>query len=75
MIQTAAKIYCAAPNCKFCNEKGVCTEKSIALSWHSVMTKYEGRQEYNRCESYEMSDKAREMQERIQKYLEERGMK
>lgn len=70
----ATKIYCAASDCKFCNEKGVCTEKSVCLSWHSVMTKYEGRQEYNRCKSYEMSDEAREITERLQKYLIERGI-
>lgn len=70
----ATKIYCAAFDCKFCNDKGVCTEKSIALSWHSVMTKYEGRQEFNRCKSYEMSDEAREMQKRIQKCMSERGI-
>ena len=74
MIQTATKIYCEASDCKFCNEKGVCTEKSIALSWHSVMTKWDGRQEFNRCKSYEMSDKAREYQELIQKYMQERGI-
>lgn len=70
----ATKIYCAASDCKFCNEKGVCTEKSVCLSWHSVMTKYERRQEYNRCKSYEMSDEAREITERLQKYLIERGI-
>ena len=75
MIQTATKIYCAATDCKFCNERGVCTAKEISLSWHSVITMWDGRREFNRCQSYEMSGKAREMQERIQKYLEERGMK
>lgn len=70
----AAKIHCAASECKFCNEKGLCTAKEISLSWHSVATKWEGRQEFNRCKSYEMSDKAREMQERIQKYMSERGI-
>lgn len=70
----ATKIYCAASDCKFCNEKGVCTEKTVFLSWHSVMTKYEGRQEFNRCKSYEMSDEAKEILERLQKYLNERGI-
>lgn len=70
----AAKIHCAASECKFCNEKGLCTAKEISLSWHSVMTKYEGRQEFNHCKSYEMSDEAREITERLQKYLIERGI-
>lgn len=70
----ATKIYCAAMDCKFCNDKGRCTAKEIFLSCHSVSTVWEGRQEYNRCKSYEVSDEAREITERLQKYLIERGI-
>ena len=36
-----AKIYCADVGCSFNNDKGVCTAKKVALSWHSVMTVWE----------------------------------
>lgn len=73
MIQTAVKIHCAALECKFCNDKGICTAKEISLSWHSVNTVHEGRQEYNRCKSYELSGEARAMLFQMQKLLNERS--
>ena len=49
------KIYCADPTCEFCNEKGVCTQRTVCLSYHSVVTVWDGRQEYHRCKSYQKS--------------------
>lgn len=49
------KVYCADVSCKFCNDNGVCTQKKIALSFHSVMTVHEGRKEFHRCKTYEES--------------------
>lgn len=47
------KIYCADSLCKFNNDKGVCTAKKVALAWHSVMTVWDGRQEFSRCRTRE----------------------
>lgn len=47
------KIYCADTLCKFNNDKGVCTAKKVALAWHSVMTVWDGRQEFSRCKTRE----------------------
>ena len=49
------KVYCADVSCAYCNEKGVCTQKSIGLAWTSVMTVHDGRQEYNKCRMYQKS--------------------
>lgn len=65
------KIYCADVSCEFCNDKGVCTQKIIGLSWHSVCTVNEGRQEFTRCKAYQKSKK----QIKIEKLMEERGLK
>ena len=50
------KIYCADVTCKFNDINGLCTLKKIALSFHSVNTLWEGRQEYHRCKTYQKSE-------------------
>lgn len=52
------KVYCADPSCKYCDDNGVCTQKKIGLSWHSVVTVYDGRQEFNRCKMYHKSERS-----------------
>ena len=52
------KIYCADVACVY-NDEGVCKAKRVALSWHSVVTVNEGRQEFNRCKTREPSERAR----------------
>lgn len=47
------KVVCAYTKCKYNNEKHRCTAKEIAMSWHSVMTVWEGRQEFLKCKNYE----------------------
>ena len=61
------KIYCADASCKFNNDKGVCTSKKVALSWHSIVTVNEGRQEFKRCKTYEKS----EVFEKIEEFMAE----
>lgn len=56
------KIYCADVSCEFCNGKGVCTQKKVCLSFHSVVTFWNGRQEYNKCKSYKKSKKSIELE-------------
>ena len=55
------KIYCGDASCKFCNNHGVCTQKTVCLGWSSVMTAHDGRQEYHRCKTYEISERAKEI--------------
>lgn len=66
-----AKIYCADVGCSFNNDKGVCTAKKVALSWHSVMTVWEGRQEYQRCKTRETSKEHRELEKRMEALINE----
>lgn len=60
-------VYCAAADCKYSGSKNRCTAKQVTLSWHSVMTVWEGRQEFLQCRSYEMSDEAKRISEAIRK--------
>lgn len=54
----ATKIYCAAVDCEFCNDKGRCTAKEVALSWNSVVTMNDGRQTFNTCRTFQKSQQA-----------------
>lgn len=53
------KIKCPSGECVH-NLDNVCQAKSISLSWCSIMTKWEGRQEYWKCKDYEVSDEYKE---------------
>lgn len=66
-----SKIYCADVGCAFNNDKGVCTAKKVALSWHSVMTVWEGLQEYQRCKTREISKEHRELEKRMEAFINE----
>lgn len=50
-------VYCAAMDCKFNGDDGKCHAKSIVLSANSIMTVWEGRQQFNKCKTYEESDR------------------
>ena len=60
-------VYCAALECKYHSDTNRCTAKKIILSSHSVMTVWNGRQEFLKCRSYEMSDEAKRIFETIRK--------
>ena len=62
------KVYCAAMDCEFNSDKGLCTAKSIALSSASVMTVWEGRQDYNKCKTFQKSQEAIRIQEIVDQY-------
>ena len=49
-------VYCAALECKYHGDTNRCTAKNIILSSHSVMTVWNGRQEFLKCKQYEMSE-------------------
>ena len=70
-----SKIYCADTGCTFNNDKGVCTAKKVALSWHSVVTVWEGRQEFQRCKTRETSAKQRALEKRMEEFVNEHAGK
>ena len=49
-------VYCAAAECKYHSDTNRCTAKRITLSSHSVMTLWDGRQDFLKCKQYEMSE-------------------
>ena len=62
----ATKVVCATLECKW-NDDGVCELKKIELQWNSVVTLWDGRQEFNRCKMYEESDDAKRIREKWEK--------
>ena len=61
------KIYCADQSCEFNGEDGKCKAKSVALSWHSVVTMNDGRQEYQRCKTRQPSERYLAIQKAFEK--------
>ena len=49
-------VYCAAVEYKNHSDTNRCTAKKITLSSHSIMTLWDGRQEFLKCKQYEMSE-------------------
>lgn len=66
----ATKIYCAAVDCEFCREDGRCTAKTVTLSDHSIVTFWDGRQRFQRCKTWQKSQLAAEMEERMKQLLD-----
>ena len=66
------KIKCPSGECKYNSKSNICQAKTISLSWQSIMTKWEGRQEYWKCKEYEPSDKYKELEQQFKKMIEER---
>ena len=64
-------VYCAATDCKHNSKTGRCTAKRVTLSWHSVNTVWQGRQEFWKCKQFEQSYDAKAMSEFISKWKEE----
>lgn len=59
------KVKCADLSCKYNNGIDTCKAKEISLSWSSVMTVWDGRQEFLRCKVYEKSDEFLAMQAKV----------
>lgn len=64
------RITCAADDCEYCGNGNRCTAKSIALSDHSIMTYWDGRQRFQRCKSYKKSQRAAELERMFQKMVD-----
>lgn len=63
------KIICANTVCKHLDDSDYCDLKEIKLSWHSVVTKHDGRQEFLRCNNYEESDEAKKIRESFESLI------
>lgn len=66
------KIFCAAMDCEFNGDDGKCHAKDVALSDHSIMTLWEGRQRYQKCKKYQKSQAAVEMERYIEAAIKQR---
>ena len=64
----ATKVYCANDWCKF-NKDDVCTAKEISLSFNSVMTYWDGRQQFNKCKTYEESEEIKKLMRNIHEII------
>lgn len=72
----ATKIYCASIECEYNDpETGRCKAKTVCISSHSIMTVYDGRQDFHRCKTFQLSEQARQMKEAIEKMFKERQKK
>ena len=67
----ATKIYCAAVDCGYCNEKGRCTAKEVCLSWNSVVTMNDGRQTFNTCRTFQKSERSAELEKKFKEFVEQ----
>ena len=63
------KIFCAAMDCEFNGDDGKCHAKEVALSDHSIMTLWEGRQRYQKCKTFQKSRMAMEFEQLINKSI------
>ena len=63
------KVHCTDVTCKYLNDREMCTKPKITLAWHSIITLCDGRKEYLRCNDYEKSERAAEI-ERFMKEMD-----
>ena len=66
-------IKCPSDECKW-NDNNYCTAEEINLGWYSIMTKHDGRQEFWRCNRYEMTPEEMEKFERLKEFLMNRRL-
>ena len=62
------RVNCATIECEF-NDEGKCKAKSIILSDHSIMTVWEGRQQYQRCKTFQKSQEMIDLEQRFGQWL------
>lgn len=51
-------VYCSAMDCEFNGNDGKCTAKTVALSYHNIMTAFDGRQVFAKCKTWQKSQAA-----------------
>lgn len=68
------KVYCGAVDCKWNDVKNQCRAKEIHLEDNYIMTVYDGRQHFNRCKDYEMSEQSKRLYEDFKRILKNDGI-
>ena len=63
------KVFCAASDCKWNDVKCRCRAKEIHLAENYVMTMNDGRQHFNRCHDYEMSEESKRIMNQLKELL------
>lgn len=60
---------CSNASCKYCSDNYKCKfpKKDLSFSYHSIMTLYNGRQDYLKCNAYEPSEKYIEIKTMLNK--------
>ena len=64
------KIICGAVDCEHNRDGYHCDADKIVLSEHSVMTVWEGRQQFWKCDQYEMSEQSKRLYEEFKRLIE-----
>lgn len=59
------KIICARLECKH-NKDTICKARCVEMSDHFILTVWEGRQEFLKCKTYEMSETAKAFRRAIE---------
>ena len=68
------KVICAAGECIWNDVNNLCRAKEINLSDNYIMTVYDGRQHFNKCRNYEMSEESKRiMNELKEKFFNDRN--
>ena len=63
------KVKCPCVECKYNGKKSQCTCKEISLTWRSLATVNEGRQEVWVCKQYEEAEWAEELREKFEECM------
>ena len=64
-------VYCGSIECKYNSSTNRCTAKKIVLSSHSILTVWDGRQDFWRCGNYEMSEESRAIEKALKQMMGE----
>ena len=63
------KVKCPSVECKH-NHNQKCTLKEITLSWSSVMTMHQGRQEFWKCNEFALSNESMRLFKQIEEMMQ-----
>lgn len=63
---------CSDVSCKYCSDNYKCKypKKDLSFSHHSVVTLYQGRQEYLKCNAYETHEMYIKIHNELERILE-----
>ena len=66
-----SKIICAACDCKWNDVNNRCRAKEVHLEDNYIMTIYDGRQHFNRCQNYETSETMKSIMKEFERMITE----